>query len=182
MVWSARSLNRNVDYIVVKHPLRGINTTINGVKFRESYAVVEKNSKTYHHLKRMPQLRAAKEFPLVFLDELPFIITPLEVKTVYGADVYQHFVKAREEKIEQLREIEKVVQEEEHIAEEAKCAFRTKTGELCKNKALIESPSSYCMKHLIFDPELKLELPKYMSRKDRRELTKRTLTKLKSNS
>lgn len=183
MIWSARSLGRDRDYIVIKHPLRGINTTINGVKFRESYAVVEKHSKTYHHLKRMPQLRAAREFPLVFLDELPFIVTPLEVKTVYGADVYQHFVKARKEKLEKLEEEQKVVQEEEHVAEEAKCAFRTKvTGELCKNKALTESPSSFCIKHLIFDPKLELEIPRYMSRKDKKELTNRVLMKLKSNS
>lgn len=181
MIWSARSLERDRDYIVMRHPMRGINTVINGVKFRDSYAVVEKDSKTYYHLKRMPQLRAAKEFPLIFLDKLPFIVTPLEVKIVYGADVYKKYMEAREKKIEKIQEKLQEQLEEDHIDKLNKCSYRTKvTGELCKNKALVESPSSYCMKHLIEDPKLNLEMPKYMSRKDKKELTRRVYNRLKS--
>ena len=178
--WSARSLGRERDYIVLKHPTKGINTTVSGVKFRDSYAVVEKDSKVYYQLKRMPQLRASREFPLIFLEKLPFVITPIEVKYVYGADVYNHFMIVRDEELKKRAEIQKEVSEESHVEELKKCAYRTKvTGELCKYNALDESPSAFCMRHLLEDPELGIDIPQYMSKRDRKELAKRVFAKIK---
>ena len=95
-VWTTKALERAVDYVVMQHTLKGVNYVINGVKFRDSYAVVEKNSKVYQMLRKVPVLRGAKEFPLTHLRKLPFISRTLDVKTVYGQDVYMRFLAAEE--------------------------------------------------------------------------------------
>lgn len=77
----------------MQHTLKGVNYVINGVKFRDSYAVVEKNSKTYYMLKKVPVLRAAKEYPLSHLTKLPFITRTMDIKSVYGQDVYRRFLE-----------------------------------------------------------------------------------------
>jgi hypothetical protein len=65
--WSTRSLESDRNYVVMQHTLKGVNYVINGIKFRDSYAVIEKDSKAYHLLKKIPVLRAAKEYPLTHL-------------------------------------------------------------------------------------------------------------------
>lgn len=138
-VWTTKSLERDVRYVVMQHTLKGVNYVVNGVKFRDSYAVVEKDSKTYYMLKKVPVLRGAKEYPLTHLRKLPFISRTLDVKTVYGQDVYMRFLAAeeaerqsqalleqqKEELLEQLskekREEElKLKQQIEQVIEEAK--------------------------------------------------------------
>jgi len=96
-VWTTRSQNRDRNYIVFQHSLRGVNYVVNGVRFRDSFAVVEKHSKTYNALKRVPVLRAAKEFPLTHLANLSFISRQSDIKTVYGQDVYLHYLKAKQQ-------------------------------------------------------------------------------------
>lgn len=92
-VWTTKSLDRDKIYIVIQHSLKGVNYVVNGVKFRNSYAVVEKDSKVYHSLKKVPVLRLAKEFPLTYLKKLSFITRPIDIKTVYGQDVYRRFLE-----------------------------------------------------------------------------------------
>ena len=91
--WSTRSLESDKNYVVMQHTLKGVNYVINGVKFRDSYAVVEKNSKTYYLLKKVPVLRAAKEYPLTHLTKLPFITRSMDVKAVFGQDVYRRYLE-----------------------------------------------------------------------------------------
>lgn len=99
-VWTTKALDRARSYIVIQHTLRGVNYVINGVRFRDSYAVVEKDSKTYYGLKKVPVLRAVKEFPLTHLSKLPFITRPLDIKMVYGQDVYVTFLREQEKEQE----------------------------------------------------------------------------------
>lgn len=93
-VWSTKYLGKNRDYVVIKHNLRGVNIVVQGVKFRGGFAVVEKDSKTYSMLRKFPNLRNSPEFPLTFLKKLPFITRSRDIITVYGKDVYLHYIKA----------------------------------------------------------------------------------------
>lgn len=108
-VWSTRSLESDKNYVVMQHSLRGVNYVINGVKFRDSYAVVEKNSKTYYMLKKVPVLRAAKEYPLTHLTKLPFITRTMDIKSVYGQDVYRRFL----EEVEKDKVSQEIAKEKE---------------------------------------------------------------------
>jgi hypothetical protein len=178
-VWLTKSSGRDREYIVLKHTLRGVNYVVNGIKFRNGYAVVEKDSKTYIDLKKIPVLRAAMEFPLVFLRKLPFITRPLDVKLVYGADVYVQYLKQLDleivkdkEIVEVEAKIKKVEAEIKHI-EEKNCCYRTERSgneDLCKEKALEQSPSGYCLRHILEEPrlqELGIEVPKFIVKKDK---------------
>lgn len=121
-VWTTKSLDRTRNYIVIQHTLRGVNYVINGIRFRESYAVVEKNSKTYHGLKRIPVLKASREYPLIHLAKLPFITRQVDIKMVYGQDVYVNFLREFEKdqvtqkalaELQKLEAEEKVLQKRE---------------------------------------------------------------------
>jgi hypothetical protein len=109
-VWTTTSQVGEKKYIVLQHTLKGVNHTVNGIKFRDGYAVVEKDSKTYYFLKRIPVLKAAKEYPLLHLRNLHFITRALDIRTVYGQDVYAKFLQEEEKirlesiKQEQLKE------------------------------------------------------------------------------
>lgn len=112
-VWTTKSLERDRVYIVLQHTLKGVNYVVNGVKFRNSYAVVEKDSKTYHSLKKVPVLRSAKEFPLTHLKKLAFITRTIDIKTVYGQDVYRRFLE--EENKEKLSQASAAQAEQEAL-------------------------------------------------------------------
>lgn len=119
-VYSTKYLGRDRDYIVIKHNLRGVNLTVQGVKFRGGYAVVEKDSKTYHMLRKFPNLRNSPEFPLTTLGTLPFITRARDVQTVYGKDVYIHYVKAVNEAQAKQAENAKLEAERKEQEEQAK--------------------------------------------------------------
>jgi hypothetical protein len=108
-VWTTKSLESDRNYIVLQHTLKGVNYIVNGIKFRESYAVVEKNSKTYTMLKRIPVLRGSREYPLSYLKNLPFITRLADIKMVYGQDVYRRFL----EEEDKSRKTEALVLEQE---------------------------------------------------------------------
>ncbi len=121
-VWSTKSFDRDRDYIVIQHTLKGVNYVVNGVKFRDSYAVVERGSKTYHFLKKVPVLRAAKEYPLTHLSKLKFISRTSDVKVVFGQDVYKSFLSAiaqeldakeAQEELSKLEAADKLLQQRE---------------------------------------------------------------------
>jgi len=147
-VWTTKSLDRARNYIVIQHTLRGVNYVINGIRFRDSYAVVEKDSKTYHGLKRVPVLRAVKEYPLTHLAKLPFITRPADIRMVYGQDVYITFIKEQQKEQEaqialaELRKLEAAdkalqVREEElrikqELEQKAKQAIETGDIEAAK--------------------------------------------------
>lgn len=97
-VWTTKTQSRDREYIVLRHTLRGVNYIVGGVRFRDSYAVVEKGSKTYTMLKRIPVLKNAQEYPLTHLKSLNFITRVADIKQVYGQDVYIKFLAAEQEK------------------------------------------------------------------------------------
>lgn len=101
--WSTKAKNIDANYIVIRHSLRGINSTICGVRFRDSYGVVEKDSKKHNELKRMPVFKGNYEYPLIFLMRLPFISRPLDIKQVYGQEVYSKYVQAVEVERQQAK-------------------------------------------------------------------------------
>jgi len=172
-VWSTRSSGRDVNYILLKHTLKGVNYIINGIKFRDGYAVVEKDSKSYRALKAIPVLKAAKEYPLIMLRQLKFITRPVDVKTVYGADVYLHYLKQLDPQIVKEKVEEVIEQETKHIEEHKLCSYRTVASDgkdLCKQKALEQSPAGYCMNHIFDEPklvELGIEVPKFLTKKEK---------------
>lgn len=96
-IWTTRRLDRDREYIVLRHPLKGINNIVNGVKFRDGYAVVAKDSKSHHYLKKIPVLRKALELPLTHLKKLKFITRISDIKMVYGEDVYLKYLKAEQD-------------------------------------------------------------------------------------
>jgi len=181
-VWLTRSLERPRNYIVLQHTLKGVNHTVNGIKFRDGYAVVEKDSKVYLNLKKIPVLRASKEYPLTHLKKLPFITRTSDIRTVYGQDVYVKFLEEAEleaarleqekeqKRIDELKakaDLEKQLAEaqianNETLIEEiksnipiiVKCCYTTQDGTLCKEDAVEHSPSGHCNQHLLEDPRL----------------------------
>lgn len=132
-VWTTRSLEKDQEYIIIKHYLPGINGKIQGVTFRGSYGVVEKGSKMHRALMRMPVFKNASELPLIALPKLPFITRTRDIENVYGRDVYTKYMKAileeqekaklakqaEEDAVEQLRreELQKKVELEDKLKE-----------------------------------------------------------------
>lgn len=180
-VWTTKSSGRARTFIVIQHKLKGFNQFINGVRFREGYAVVEKDSKTYATLKKLPLIKSAREFPLSFLMKLPFITRTMDIKLIYGAEVYEHFTKEFAVKVEEDKVQQKVEQEISHVHSN-KCAFRAAaTDELCKFDALELSPSGHCHKHLYDDPklaELGIEVPKFLTKKEKGPAREKIMSQL----
>jgi hypothetical protein len=140
-VWSTRAFEKARNYIVIQHTLRGVNYVVNGIRFRDSYAVVEKNSKTYNNLKRIPVLRAAKEYPLTYLAKLSFITRHQDIKMVYGQDVYVSFLREFEkEHAEQtaLVELQKLEEADKALAKREE-ELRLKAELSQKAQAAIET-------------------------------------------
>jgi hypothetical protein len=119
-MWGVRASGRDRNYVVIKHSLRGINGQIHNVKFRNSYAVVDKDSKTYRLLKKFPNLGNAKEFPLTHLRSLPFITRDRDIRLVYGEDVYISYLKAVEKSKVDKIEKDKLEREQAEAQEQMK--------------------------------------------------------------
>lgn len=186
MVWSTKYLGRDREYIVIRHKLRDIEGMIEGVKFRAGYGVVDKNTKAYKRLKNLPFLKTGLEFPLVHLKSLKFVMRDRDVETIYGKDVYVHYMKALKEYQAKKAEEEKVQAEQHHLQEQTLCKFRRPNGELCKNEAYELSPGNHCQRHLLKDPMLEvfeIEVPSMLSKdevKQWKDKVIKKLTKLKS--
>lgn len=178
MVWTTRKLDRDRDYVVVKHALRGVNYNIKGVKFRDGFAVVEKNSKLYYELKKMKPCAVVKEYPLDFIMELPFITRSKDIEMVFGKDIYHHYVT-------KLLAVKKQKSLEEHKLSD-KCQHLIKEDQYCKNLAFEYSPSKYCQMHILSDPRLSefgIEIPeKIFGREYKKELTQKVLEHLEEIS
>jgi len=184
-LWSTRSVdtNRTKNYVVIKHRLRDVNGTIHGVKFRGGFAVLDKNTKRYSEIKKLPLLREAPEFPIEFLRKLKFITRSTDVQVIWGKDVYYHYMKALTEVMTKEAEEKKVVEEKVHVEETCRCNFRVTSGDLCKNDALDVSPSGYCNIHLLQDDklaELGFDIPKRLSKDEKKVYKAKIIKKLKS--
>ena len=178
-VWTTKALLKEGEYVILKHGVRGINYNVKGIRFRDGYAVVQKGSKTYFDLKKLPQLQNAQEYSLLYLRKLPFITRSMDIQQIYGKDVYYRYLKVVElSKTEEFKkqQIEEEIKTQEieiqHIEEELKCQFRLVTDKLCQNDAEQLSPSKYCRIHLLDDRRLAdfgirvpLAVPKHLKKK-----------------
>lgn len=153
-VWTTKSSGKDREFIVIQHKLKNVDYTIQGIKFRAGYAVVEKNSKAYYMLKKMPILKEAKEYPLIHLRSLPFITRTNDVKTVFGQEVYVHYLKQLTEVVEKEKEQREEKELVDRVEVRNRCSCVTKHGALCENEALEASPSGYCKIHILEDPRL----------------------------
>lgn len=184
-LWSTRTTDtdRKKNYVVIKHKLRDVNGTIHGVKFRGGFAVIDKNTKRFKELTRLPLLKQAPEFPIEFLRKLKFITRSTDVKIIWGQDVYYYYMKALAEVTAKEKEVNKINEEQKHIEETDKCNFRVPSGELCKNDALELSPSGYCKLHILRDPKLTdigFDIPKRLSKDEKKVYKEKLIKKLKS--
>lgn len=186
--WSTQTSGRAGELVVIKHIVPGINYRVNGVRFRDGFAVVEKGSKQYHELKKVPQLKNAPEYDLLYLGKLRFITRTKDIEYVYGKDVYARYLKAleysktEEYKVEQEKQ-EKIKVEEEvkHIEDPERCNYRLDNGELCKHKVFEYSPSGYCNIHMLEDDKLaglEIQVPRYIPRSEKKQLRLKVMKQL----
>ncbi len=177
----AKQLDRDQEFVLLKHRLKDLNGFINGVKFRGGFAVVVKNSKNYHILRKLPLV--IDEQPLIHLKNLNFITRTSDVGLIYGKKVYAQYIKELTNVLAHEEEKKTEILEDEHV-KKGFCNCRTANGSLCKQTALEISPSGYCKMHILQDPRLKefdIEVPRLS--KDEKKYWKhriiKTLTKLK---
>ncbi len=142
------SKNVEREYVVVKHQLRGIDTEVLGVRYREGYGVVAKDSKEYYNLKQMKMCVVA-EYPITSLSNLKCVTGPSQIKTIWGSHVYAAYKKAvlaesKKQEVEQSEYIEPI--------EKHRCEKDTFLGGQCKNDAV--DRSAYCKVHIAFDKRI----------------------------
>lgn len=140
------------EFIVVKHSLPHFENTVIGVRYREGYAVVAKESPEHKNLKKMRPKAVVKELPITFLENLKSVINDKQVEYIWGKIVYQYYLK---KKSQQESGIEKV---QEGLNKLPTCAGETQDGTPCKNKII--KGSEYCRKHIYLDPRLKEDFEK----------------------
>lgn len=145
------SKNVEREYVVVKHQLRGIDTEILGVRYRQGYGVVAKDSKEYYNLKQI-KLSVVAEYPLIFLKTLKCITNAAQVKTIWGAHIYTAYRK----QLDAASKKAKVNEEPLHIDTEEIATYRceqlTAAGTQCKNDSI--SNSCFCKTHIHFDKRI----------------------------
>jgi len=139
--------NDNKEYIVIRHKIPGVDVNLFGVRYRAGYGVVAKGSKEYHRLKNVPRA-VAQEFHISVLKTLNFITRDEEVNVIWGAAVYNYYMKHKE-----LKEGETL---ERKVVRARKCKGQTKAGDRCKRDAL--KGFDYCMMHIAEDEKVKEEI------------------------
>lgn len=147
------SKNIEREYIVVKHQLRGVDIEILGVRYREGYAVVAKDSKEYTRLCQI-KLAVTAEYPLIKLRTLKCITNNAQVKTIWGQHIYKAYLKAIKANRDDLLELSKTTKAPIEVLElnTAQCSQATKAGDQCKNNSI--DGSHFCKKHIHFDARI----------------------------
>ena len=181
--WTTKSTGIKRDYIVIRHKIRGFNGEVYHIKFRESYAIVNRNGKQHNYLRKINMLVKDFERPLEFLSKLKFINRARDVDLIYGKDVYRHYVDSITNK-DKKDEIEaKVKEQEAHKLDLSKCQYKIRsTGKLCKHDAIKVSPSSYCTHHILLDPELErlgIKIPGRLTKDQKTKEREALIKKLK---
>lgn len=190
--WVSKTINKsnldNYKYVLLKHRIRGFNGNVCGVKFRDGYCAIIENSKVHYMLRRTSALTKEEPMPLLFLKELKFINRLDDVKTIYGAEVFFHFMREyeafRQGKLEKeaKKETENKLQEEKEHLENLGCHYRLNTGLLCSREAEKYSPSKYCTYHLLLDPkldELGIKFPSFIARDEKKKVKNSVIRQLK---
>ena len=173
------------DFVVIKHSLKDINGNVGGVKFRGGYAVVERNSKAYKLIKSLPLIKNQADLPLIHLRKLPFITRTLDVKLIYGPNVYIKYLEELHKEVEEENVIAKEEAEVVHKEKHNLCAYKTPNGNLCANEALSTSPSKFCKRHLLDDPKIEevtgLKIPKRLTNQEKKEWKEKALNRLEKS-
>lgn len=92
------------EFIVIKHPLKiEGNVFIQGINFCDGIAVIQKNSKLHSNLRKIPLLRKYKELSLDWLGRFGFRST--EIRSIFGMEVYNAYLKMCKEKNEALKPV-----------------------------------------------------------------------------
>lgn len=179
MSWSSKI--SNAEYIIIQHRLPDVNSIISGVKFRNGYAVVIKDSKIHSQLKKLPLLKGTADQPLIHLRKLKFITRSQDILTIYGRDVYTAYMKILNQTLNTEAQIAHIKAEEEHMLSD-RCKFRTKLGTLCQHEVNEKSPSDFCTHHLIKDQKLlellNIKTPSVLTKKETLELRIKVNNKL----
>jgi len=165
--------NKQREFIVVKHKLPKIETVVMGIRYREGYAVVEKNSKTYKSLKTI-KMAIIQELPITYLETLGCVVNDKQIQYIWGKEVYNYFLskklntKSNEPQV--LKEANDKLPFCEHTKEDD-----TK----CRNKAL--KVSDYCRAHILNDERLAedfAKMPRIMAKPDRKKYIDKLIKKL----
>ena len=146
--YNSKSVER--EYVVVKHQLRGIDTEVLGIRYREGYGVVAKNSKEYYNLKQM-KLCVVAEYPISFLGKLKCVTNPAQIKTIWGSHIFAAYKKAVQNK-----PAEEIKQAQFTPAIKSKCEQDTASGSQCKNDSV--EGSCFCRTHIHFDKRIAAKL------------------------
>jgi hypothetical protein len=173
---------RQKNYVVIKHALKDVNGLINGVMFRGGYAVVEKDSKIYSQIKKLPLIKNQPELPLLALKDLKFIMRPRDVELIYGKQIYNKYKQLLDAFVAEKKQEQKVLDEIKHVEQNGCTFISPNTKEICPYQAMKKSSVGYCKKHILHDPKIeeiaKLTIPKMMTKQEKRELKDRIIKKL----
>lgn len=144
-------LKKDTEFIVVQHTFKGFEGEILGVKYRQGYAVVVKDSKTHKDLNKIRPRPIKAEFKITHLDNVSCVINPRQIQYIWGKAVYDYYkaVKFKTENPTDIRvQLEKL----------PTCSAKTATGSDCKNKVI--EGSDYCKAHIQFDERIKADCEK----------------------
>lgn len=140
--YGLKSSNR--EYIVVKHQLSGICTTVLGIRYMDGFGVVAKDSKEHKRLKQV-RMAVVDEFPITFLTNLKSVINKPQIKAIWGADVYRCFLEHQQKKESQPDTFKEV-------KEAPRCKGKKADGQQCSGKSL--RGFTHCRAHIEQDEKL----------------------------
>lgn len=137
--------NSNREYIVVKHQLTGINTDLLGIRYVDGFGVVAKNSKEHLRLKQI-RLAVVDEFPITYLTKVKSVINKVQIKSLWGSDVYRCFLQHEAKKEAKPESLQGAV-------ETAFCKGIKADGSSCGSASLRDF--DHCRAHI--EEDLKLQ-------------------------
>lgn len=158
---------RNLEFIVVKHKLKGLETELLGIRYREGYAVVAKNTKVYQELKKIRNAIDA-EFPITHLSKLGCVINDKQIQYIWGKAVYDYYLKEKF-KVETTDEVT------QRLIDAPECEHIKEDGNKCLSKAI--KGSKYCIHHFRFDERVKEDFEKMpkMPKKEKKALIQKLI-------
>jgi hypothetical protein len=137
--------NSTREYIVVKHQLPGINTEVLGIKYVDGFGVVARGSKEHLRLKQV-RMAIVDEFPITFLSKIKSVINKVQIKVLWGCDVYRCFLQHEAKKQAQPEVFQAAV-------ETPFCCATKADGQPCKTSSLRDF--KYCRAHIEQDEKIK---------------------------
>jgi hypothetical protein len=158
---------RHLEFVVVKHKLKGLETEILGVKYREGYAVVAKDTKTYQQLKKIRNAIDA-EYPITHLENLSCVINDKQVRYIWGQAVFDYYIKKKHE-VENMTDLQK------GFSEAPECTHIKEDETKCLAKAM--KNADYCIHHIKFDERVRedFESLPMMPKAEKKKLIKKII-------